>query len=102
MRSKCFCIALLLLPAVMFLGCAKDQDRTTTERMLADADQKAAGQPTTATKPAPLEEPSPFPAVNNITVAMLQDAQYAPAASTPTGRKPVPEPLPAEPKPPKY
>jgi len=36
--------------------------------------------------------------VNGTVVAMQLDAQYAPAKSVIAVRKPVPEPLPAEPK----
>lgn len=96
MRSIIFRIAPLVLPAILLFSCAKD--RNSQQGMLADADQTTAARSAAATKPTPLEEPSPLPVVNGTVVAMQLDAQYAPAKSPIAVRKPVPEPLPAEPK----
>ena len=95
-RSIIVRIAPLVLPAILLFGCR--QDRDSQQGMLADTDPTTTARPAAATKPAPLEEPSPLPTVNGTAVAMQLDAQYAPAKSPIAVRKPVPEPLPEEPK----
>ena len=96
MRPLIFRIAPLVLPALLLFGCAQKKD--SQQGMLADANQTTAARSAAATKPAPLEEPSPYPLVNGTAAAMQVDAQYAPAKSPIAVRKPIPEPLPAEPK----